>query len=372
MRQIQQITNKTPWFAVASAVAHGGEVEYETAQRVADALSKLPPSSFLDPSFGAKAIRTASGGVGIGTRHDVEKSGRHLAEAAKCFISSCARNPREKGTACVTKKVNRDKLYRCLRYGKTGVGVKAADLAREYLGDPEATAVDRHVMNYACSRSDANCMVDYEELRQAERNRLYAAAEKQVRSLPSWSSLSEEARKKEQKRLHTALLRSELYTTRDPSDPKRKALWRRAVAEDGSERFDRIPVRPWVKGDKITPASYAKGQRIIREEAAKLGTTPAAIQVSAWLVGTCRFRTSRRKPGEGWKLSLSAGLPKFDCLKALPKNERDAARKKANAATKTTKKGAKARTATTLGGFTRAELKRLGTLTRVRGSEVFK
>jgi len=45
----------------------------------------------------------------------------------------------------------REELMECIKDTTRGIGPKTRDLMREYLGDSNAVAVDRHIMNYVCN-----------------------------------------------------------------------------------------------------------------------------------------------------------------------------------------------------------------------------
>jgi hypothetical protein len=146
---LRKRTQAKPFFAVASAVMHSCPCNYKNNQPYVERMMKKDPQTFLDPKAAREAVK--------GAEHPNSRAVL-LPEATKCYLKHCREREclkekgREKLTGCLFKIV---KQYETMkgesRY--TGLGWKIIDLAREYLGDPTAVAVDRHVKNWASKKA---------------------------------------------------------------------------------------------------------------------------------------------------------------------------------------------------------------------------
>ena len=136
-------TRRNVAFAAATAALHSGPVLYEATQPFVEEVSRSDPRKFLDPEKNERFLSKRA------RKYRFPKRGaRALADTMKCYIDLC-----ESDDQCVYGGENYNEFVNCL--GKShGVGIKGLDLAREYLGDPEAVAVDRHVMDWAVNKAD--------------------------------------------------------------------------------------------------------------------------------------------------------------------------------------------------------------------------
>lgn len=150
-----------PFFAVASAVMHSGPITYTHQQKYVEKMVKQNPTLFLNPDEAEKAVKGSQLWKGRALI---------LPKATKCYVDYCSRKE------CLKPK-GREKLVNCLKQSgvkrvvaggkKTGAGFgqKILDLTREYLGDQNAVAVDRHVRNWACKKAKLVCPKNPKELK---------------------------------------------------------------------------------------------------------------------------------------------------------------------------------------------------------------
>jgi len=149
---------KDPWWATANVVMHAGGILYETQQPHAERVAAVGHEPFLQG--GAEALRLLRGAQLAPSRLVM------LHGASRCYRRHCADEPaRCRGDL-------RDSYIDCLdQYAKTpwnvqkgraagGLGSKSIALLKEYLGDPDAVAVDRHVLNFLCEAGRGFCMVN--------------------------------------------------------------------------------------------------------------------------------------------------------------------------------------------------------------------
>lgn len=158
---LMERSRENPFFAVASAVMHSGPITYTPQQKYVERMVLEDPRNFIDPAYAKEAVRGSQLWEGRALI---------LPRATKCFVRHCSRNEclkpkgREKLVGCLQKSG----VQRTVAGGKrTGVGFgqKILDLTREYLGDSNAVAVDRHVKNWACKRAKLVCPKNPKELK---------------------------------------------------------------------------------------------------------------------------------------------------------------------------------------------------------------
>jgi len=102
----------------------------------------LDPVDMVDEEYNRKVLKGAQ---------FWPRRSKVLSDATKCYIKHCYEGGKDKAKKCATKSEVRDELMNCIKDEVRGIGPKTRDLMREYLGDPDAVAVDRHIMNYVCN-----------------------------------------------------------------------------------------------------------------------------------------------------------------------------------------------------------------------------
>jgi endonuclease III len=134
---IQGETDKDPYYALVTGALHGAPVDYTQTQPFVDEIVAQGPERFTDASFNEKFLNTPI----RGSAYEMSRQRAPvLAELSRCYIKG-----RREGLGDVEAALD------CTDYTQlAGVGRKGANLMREYLGDENAVAVDRHVWKYAC------------------------------------------------------------------------------------------------------------------------------------------------------------------------------------------------------------------------------
>jgi endonuclease III len=140
LRYLQKRTKKEPFFAFATGALHGGPITYDAQQKYVEKISGLDTIKMEDEEYNKKLIKGAQFWP---TR------ARSLAFCAKCYNKHCGKD----GKKCLTN-VGRETAMKCLDSHQSQIGRKTKDLMREYLGDNNAVAVDRHVMDWVCNTAN--------------------------------------------------------------------------------------------------------------------------------------------------------------------------------------------------------------------------
>ena len=289
-------TQIDPWWAVVSTIMHAGGITYDIQQPFADRIALLSPAKMLDWNRiffmvdGAQYWPSRAVMLHIGARHffDYTKNGRDperilnlsvarkfaqelghrirtegRIEAAKIILGHiklpCGslglqmRLPSRKTVAqaelfglgdgeldLLTEKATREHpLVREARAAPVtiralGFGRKSANLLLEYLGDPEAVAVDRHVTYWA------------------------------FRGVPGKRG---GVLKREFKQMRAGRI---IGRTRDTG--------------------------LFARGDEITDEVFDKVTAIVHRAADRCGVEPAALQVAAWAWGVCTTEAKAYRP----------------------------------------------------------------------------
>ena len=257
LEALRRRTRESPWFAVATGVLHGGEVEYARAQAAVELVADAGAEAFLDPTE-ARRLLAKAGGAQLGTTSVADR----LSAAARCYVEHSA------GGEAAKQRAALDALTACVRREKTGIGPKAGALMREYLGDDDAVAVDRHIFDAACRLSGHGCKM---KLKPEER----------------------EALRK----------RGVIIGPPDRKGGPERLFYR---AQDGSERP--LDVVPWKRGGPIGPREFRFGEKVIRALARDCGVSAAAMQVALWLHSACLAKGR----GVGYSMPLTRGAT-FPC-----------------------------------------------------------
>ena len=217
-------TDENPFFAVMTGAMHGGPIEYHRQQPYVEELSRLNPKDLTDIDYVESQIK--------GSQHWIGRS-KSVVDLSDCFIKVCGVD----GRKCKTPK-GRERLMDCAR-GAFGIGEKTIDLMKEYLGDNEAVAVDRHVGHWTCKDAEIKCPTVTKKLWEWE-GRLYE---------------------------------------QQPYDFE-KAKW-------VGERVRRTVQYDFVKGKAIPPKVYDEIKESIRTKAKECNIQPVQLQVASWIKGAC-------------------------------------------------------------------------------------
>ena len=319
LEALREVTRLNPWFAVVSGVLHGGQVEYSRAQAVAEFFAAQDPHDLLDPReverllapmlpppkppapksraeqlrlFGLGAV-----GQALDPQYGVGTVSRRVAAAARGYLRALPEKRRRLNKTDVDRVVYSvcaqcriDALSKAQQRRvefdlgpaeKTGIGRKAGALAREYLGDDRAVAVDRHVAGYVYAVTGKLGVVEHlARISKEERERL--ARRPEVLVVP----------------------------------PQKKNEVVRLFYRDARGDLRPLDVRPWRRGDKIEKEEFEFGTRIIRQLAHECGVTAAAFQVAVWLQSAC----AARGRGVGFSMPL-VGNWVFRCGPVLGQHE---------------------------------------------------
>ena len=135
----KQRTKENPFFAIATGALHGGPIKYDAQQKHVERISKLDPKDMTHQDFNEDILK------GKGVQYWQTRANA-LTDAARCYQKHCKNG----GKSCL-REPKRNKLMNCIAITTRGIGQKTRDLMLEYLGDQNAVAVDRHVMNYVCN-----------------------------------------------------------------------------------------------------------------------------------------------------------------------------------------------------------------------------
>jgi len=136
---IQSVTKDNPWYALVSGALQGLPVDYSATQHYVDQIAATPPEKWLDPDKNATFLNSIIKGVKKQRFQFSRQRAPLLAEMAKCYLGYQALgfSPR-------------DAAWNCAGPVYKGVKRKNSNLMREYLGDENAVAADRHVFTYVC------------------------------------------------------------------------------------------------------------------------------------------------------------------------------------------------------------------------------
>ena len=161
---------------------------------------------------------------------------------------------------------------------KTGIGRKTGALMREYMGDNQAVAVDRHILGFVFAHSGVGGQIEWRHVPNSIRKKMVA-----------WLALH-----------------PQIYVTAEKGSPMSYAI----KTPDGG--FQEIKLRGWQRGDTIDPADFAFGEKVIRDLARKCRVSAAAFQVAVWLQSACGVKGR----GVGYSLPLTEGAY-FACAPIL-------------------------------------------------------
>jgi len=138
----QETKRKGPYYALITGVLHGAPADYTKTQPFVEGIVKAGPEHWLDAEKVRAFLNTPmKSGPGRPETYQFSKlRAPVVAEMSKCYLEN-----RENPTVCA--EPGRIK----------GIGLKGSQLIREYLGDENAVAVDRHVFNYVCGKNPEWC-----------------------------------------------------------------------------------------------------------------------------------------------------------------------------------------------------------------------
>lgn len=271
---LRRATRPNPWFAVVSGVVHGGEVSYESAQATGEFLAEYGAERLQTEADVAVALRDPSLPPGAGRGITVVAD--RIAAAARAYVkygskaSARTRPAMDRLTYAVCNECRpRGAAGRAIEAkmgpaAKTGIGRKAGALMREYLGDDDAVAVDRHVFWFVYQHTGRAGVA---RVSKEERDLLARRPGVKV-----------------------------VAATRAGGAP-------RLFYETAAGAMKPLDVRPWQRGDQIGPAEFAFGEKIVRELAKECGVSAAALQVAVWLQSAC----SSKGRGVNYSLPLTRG-----------------------------------------------------------------
>jgi len=118
---------------------HGAPADYTQTQPFVDEIVRQGPEQWLDEDRNARFLNTPLEKQGRSYRYQFSRQRAPvLADLAKCYLGGVESGYTQRDAALECAAPNQFK----------GIGRKGAMLMREYLGDPNAVAVDRHVYNY--------------------------------------------------------------------------------------------------------------------------------------------------------------------------------------------------------------------------------
>jgi len=161
-----------PLFVAASGVLHGGPVTYAHQQKWVERIVQIgDPRSFTDAKRNEEFLNTNPNPF-LGHKRHLTRGGSaqmwkgmadRLAQTMKVYIDVCG----VKGEACKPDPKVRgltEKQEEFLKALDNVRGFKGAPkiraLMREYWGEEDAIAVDRHVANWACNDAGIVCPTD--------------------------------------------------------------------------------------------------------------------------------------------------------------------------------------------------------------------
>ncbi len=126
-----------PYYALVTGALHGAPVNYSDTQPFVEKIVEEGPEAWLDVDKVRKFLRSRISGKSY---LFWKERAPVLVEVSKCFLE------------------NRENPLACTAPGRIkGIGLKGSQLMREYLGDDNAVAVDRHVFGYVCKHRPEWC-----------------------------------------------------------------------------------------------------------------------------------------------------------------------------------------------------------------------
>lgn len=157
LAELRRRTKDDPFFAVGTAILHGGKFDYNRQQPVLEAMTELPDAEKLKLSFPI----FMNDFLAVNKSQTYDKRVEPSAEAVKIWIDQCCppeqveeigegfkpKDPNLQCNLCVTPD-DFDALSTRLMEEFKGVGLKTKNLVDEYFGDDEAVAVDRHICKF--------------------------------------------------------------------------------------------------------------------------------------------------------------------------------------------------------------------------------
>jgi endonuclease III len=179
---IQKRTRDDPYFSVVTGSLHSGQITYDKQQPFVEKVMDVKKERGIHELLDETKVRKMLKGAQLW-----EGKSRQLVKSTQCYIEHCG----VLGRDCLEKPKVREDLVSCMqavqekirsdldrehpdwknivhkkwktKTGKirtvsklqsevasSGFGQKSSDLVREYLGDDDAVAVDRHVGSYVC------------------------------------------------------------------------------------------------------------------------------------------------------------------------------------------------------------------------------
>ena len=173
---LQRRTKQDPYFAVVTGSLHAGQITYDKQQKFVEKIMRHKQKHGIKTLLNENEVRNTLQGAQLW-----EGKAKHLVKSTQCYIDHCGYQGRD----CLTKPKAREGLVGCMQSAQTkiknellkehpewnkkehpgdhmtliqkkiqsaGFGQKTSDLVREYLGDEQAVAVDRHVGDYICKK----------------------------------------------------------------------------------------------------------------------------------------------------------------------------------------------------------------------------
>jgi len=169
LEYLRRRTHENPLFAVLTGVFHSGAIPYQNNQQWVEHLVEKPYSEVKKlaekPLEDRVRTMTIDRPKNLPSVYFARSRANMLPGALECFEDLCLDEPEK----CFEKRT-REKLVKCMvdkargpieeGTQRGGIGRKTSDLMREYLGDDEAVAVDRHVLRWVCEDAKVYCPID--------------------------------------------------------------------------------------------------------------------------------------------------------------------------------------------------------------------
>ncbi len=151
---LRKLTRRNPYFGVVSSVMHAGSLPYQYQQPFVDAIVRLGPHAIRNIADADRALEGAIYAKAFAPM---------LVGAARAYNEVCGRAPwtcapQREELLRRMKRYAREERAAAGRGGKSetaGFGQKISEMFREYFGDDEAVAVDRHIAAYLKKRAGA-------------------------------------------------------------------------------------------------------------------------------------------------------------------------------------------------------------------------
>jgi len=139
IRYFQQRTKQNPFFAIATGALHGSRVSFEPQQRYVEKIVKMNPKELIHDDVNTQIIKGAQ---------FYNQRAKALADTTRCYLKHCGPD----GKKCLHEQ-GRKRVMNCIKNSSRYMGKKTYDLVEEYLGNPKAVAVDRHIQDWACNQA---------------------------------------------------------------------------------------------------------------------------------------------------------------------------------------------------------------------------